>query len=168
MAGLPSGAIVTEEAVQGRARGLNASSKAVPGIQIWRSPQESPLAFLGFYMVQSPRMIWEDQRMDKSSLFGCTWPSKHSLALSSTGSARCPRAPQLPRSAEQLHQLRVPQGARGGKQEGSRSQAKPVWTHCPEQGCVGGGLGLEKGYGASMCVQAQMDEKEHAVLALLP
>ena len=32
MAGLPDGAIVTEGAVQGRARGLHTSSKAVPGI----------------------------------------------------------------------------------------------------------------------------------------
>ena len=88
--------------------------------------------------------------------------------LSITVSARCPRAPQLPCSAEQLHQLRVPQGARGGKQEGTRSQARPVRTHQPGQGCVGGGLGLEKGYGALLFVQGWMDEKEHAVLALLP
>ena len=77
MAGLPDGAIVTEEAVQGRARGLHTSSKAVPGIQARSSPQESPLAFLGFYMVQSPRMNCEDQRADESSLLGCTWSSKH-------------------------------------------------------------------------------------------
>ena len=84
MAGLPDGAIVTEEAVQGRARGLHTSSKAVPGIQAWRSPQESPLAFLGFYMVQSPRVNCEDQRADESSLLGFTWPSKHSLVLNRT------------------------------------------------------------------------------------
>ena len=73
-----------EGAVHGRARGLNASSKAVPGIQTGRSPQESPLAFLRFCMVQSPWVICEDQRMDKSSLLGCTWPSQHSLVLNRT------------------------------------------------------------------------------------
>ena len=146
MAGLPAGAIVTDEAVQGRTRGLHTSSKAVLGIQARSSPQESPLAFLRFCMVQSPWVICEDQRMDKSSLLGCTWPSKHSLALSSTGSARCPRAPQLPRSAEQLHQLRVPQGARGGKQEGTGSSCQastdtPAWARlCGRRAGPGEGL----------------------------
>ena len=77
MAGLPDGAIVTEEAVQGRARGLHTSSKAVPGIQARSSPQESPPAFLGFCIVQSPRVICEDQRADMNSLLDFTWPSQH-------------------------------------------------------------------------------------------
>ena len=77
MAGLPDGAIVTEEAVQGRTRGLHTSSKAVPGIQARSRPQESPLAFLGVYMVQSPRVNCEDQRADKNSLLGFTWGNKH-------------------------------------------------------------------------------------------
>ena len=75
-AGHPAETIITEGAAQGRARGLNTPSKSVPGIQPRSCPRESPLAFQGFCMVQSPRVINEDQRMDESSLLGCTWPSK--------------------------------------------------------------------------------------------
>lgn len=75
-AGLPAETIVTEGAAQGKARGLNAPSKSVPGIQPRSCPRESPLAYQGFCMVQSARVISEDQRTDESSLLGCTWPTK--------------------------------------------------------------------------------------------